>query len=47
MLALIEGSDVVFAAIYAFLTDDLYVAEKNRGAICNDVPMHVSTRPLQ
>lgn len=47
MLALIEGSEVVFAAIYAFLTDDLYVAEKNQGAICNDVPIRVSTRPLQ
>jgi myo-inositol-1(or 4)-monophosphatase len=47
MLALIEHHEVVFAAIYAFVSDQLYLAEKGRGATLNGVPIRVSTRPLQ
>lgn len=46
MLALIEGGEVVHAAIYDFVHDHLYSAEKGHGATCNDTPIHVSQRSL-
>ena len=44
MLALIEHGQVVFSAIYDFLNDDVYWAEKGKGAYKNDTPIHVSDR---
>jgi myo-inositol-1(or 4)-monophosphatase len=32
--------------IYFPLTDELFLAEKGKGATCNGEPLHVSTRPL-
>lgn len=45
-LALIERGEVVSAAIYDFLRDDMYWAEKGIGAFCNSAPIHVSERGL-
>lgn len=46
MLALIEEGEVTFSAIYDFVNDILYSAEKGKGAFMNETPIHVSTRPL-
>lgn len=46
MLALIEDGKVVFGAVYDFLNDRMYFAEKGAGAFCDDVPIRVSNRPL-
>ncbi len=47
MLALIEQGEVVFSVIYDFIKDDMYWAEKGKGAYCNKKPLHVSSRPLR
>ncbi|HCM36446.1 MAG TPA: hypothetical protein DIS53_00755 [Candidatus Wildermuthbacteria bacterium] len=47
MLCLIENGQVVFSAIYDFVKDDIYWAEKGKGAWRNDDPIHVSKRTLQ
>jgi myo-inositol-1(or 4)-monophosphatase len=44
MLALIEDGQVVMSFIYDFVNDDLYWAQKEKGAFCNDVPIQVSDR---
>ena len=46
MLALIENGEVIFSAIYDFLNDDMYWAEKGKGAYKNDAEIHVSNRSL-
>jgi myo-inositol-1(or 4)-monophosphatase len=46
MLALIEDGVVTFSVIYDFLNDDMYWAEKGKGAYKNDSPIHVSDRSL-
>ncbi len=46
MLALIDKGEVVFGAIYDFLGDKMYVAEKGKGAFCNDERIHVSERTI-
>jgi|SRR3989344_2597718 len=46
MLALIENSEVIFSLIYDFINDDIYWAEKGKGAYKNDTPIHVSDRSL-
>jgi len=47
MIALIEHGVVTFSAIYDFINDDMYWAEKGKGAYKNDTPIHVSNRNLQ
>lgn len=47
MIALIENGQVVFGMIYDFLNDNMYYAEKGKGAFCNNVPIRVSERPLR
>ena len=44
MLALIDEHQVVFGAIYDFLQDVLYHAEKDEGAYANGARIHISTR---
>jgi myo-inositol-1(or 4)-monophosphatase len=46
MLALIESGQVTFAVIYNFVTDEMFVAAKSKGAFCNEKPIHVSNRSL-
>lgn len=46
MLALIDNGQVVFSLIYDFLKDDMYWAEKGKGAFRNDTPINVSSRPV-
>jgi len=46
MLALVENGKVVFGAIYDFVNDRMYFAEKGEGAFCDDVRMSVSSRQL-
>ena len=46
MLALIEDGEVIFSVIYDFINDDIYFAEKGKGAYKNDTPIHVSDRNL-
>ncbi|PIQ68144.1 MAG: hypothetical protein COV91_05740 [Candidatus Taylorbacteria bacterium CG11_big_fil_rev_8_21_14_0_20_46_11] len=47
MVALIDKGDVVFSAVYDFVNDVMYHAEKGRGAYRNNEPMSISTRPLR
>ena len=47
MLALIADGEVVLGAIYDFVNDHLYLAEKGRGATLDDRPIRVSQRALQ
>jgi myo-inositol-1(or 4)-monophosphatase len=47
MLALIEHGQVTFSVIYDFLNDDIYFAEKGKGAYKNDTPIRVSDRTLK
>ncbi len=47
MVALIENGEVVFSAIYNFVTDTLFLAEKGKGAWENDIQIHVSDHPLK
>jgi myo-inositol-1(or 4)-monophosphatase len=47
MLALIDGGQVVFSVIYDFVNDDVYYAERDKGAYKNDQRIFVSDRPLQ
>ena len=46
MIALIEDSAVVFSAIYDFVGDIMYRAEKGAGAFANEKPIRVNSRPL-
>ncbi len=46
MIALIEEGIVTFSAIYDFINDDMYWAEKGNGAYKNDIELHVSKRSL-
>jgi myo-inositol-1(or 4)-monophosphatase len=46
MLALVDSGEVVFSAIYDFLHDEMYSAEKGKGAFKNNDPIRVSERPL-
>jgi myo-inositol-1(or 4)-monophosphatase len=46
MLALIEGGQPVFSAIYDFIGDNLYAAEKGKGATQNGKHIRVSNRGL-
>lgn len=47
MLALIKDGEVIFSAIYDFVADEIYWAEKGKGAFINETPMHVSNRNLK
>lgn len=47
MIALIESGEVVFSAIYDFLRNEMYVAEKGKGATLNGRPICVSSRRLK
>lgn len=44
MLCLVENKEVVFSVIYDFVRDDIYWAEKGRGAWRNDKTIDVSNR---
>ena len=46
MLALIDNGEVVFSAIYDFINDVIYWAEKGQGAYKDDERIHVSNRTL-
>lgn len=46
MLALVEEGQVTFGAVYDFLNDIMYTAEKDAGALMNGQAIRVSTRPL-
>lgn len=45
-VALIENGQVVFSAIYDFVNDLMYSAEKGNGTFVNGAPIHVSNRSL-
>lgn len=47
MLALVEGGQVMFSVIYDFVNDNMYVAEKGKGAMLNGKRIKVSKRPLR
>jgi myo-inositol-1(or 4)-monophosphatase len=47
MLALIERHQVQFGAIYDFVNDVLFHAERGGGAFANGEPIHVSHRPAR
>lgn len=46
MIALIENGIVTFSAIYDFVNDDMYWAERGMGAFKNDERLKVSNRTL-
>jgi len=47
MVALIEDGQVVFSAIYDFVNDIMYHAERGRGAFKNGEPIRVSERSMR
>lgn len=47
MLALVDKSQVTFGAVYDFLNDSMYWAERGQGAFCNDARLQVSSRDLK
>jgi myo-inositol-1(or 4)-monophosphatase len=47
MLALIEDGAVIFSAIYDFVSDNMYWAEKGKGAFMNETPIQVSSRSIE
>ncbi len=47
MLALIDNGQVVFSAIYHFVNDDMYWAQKGGGAYKNEEKLQVSHRRLK
>lgn len=47
MVALIEEEKVNFSVIYDFIREDIYVAERGKGATKNGEPISVSDRPLR
>ncbi|MEI8130291.1 MAG: inositol monophosphatase [bacterium] len=46
MIALIEYGEVVFSAIYDFVNDTMYWAERGEGAYCDDERIHVGNRTI-
>ncbi|MBQ8555113.1 MAG: inositol monophosphatase [Clostridia bacterium] len=42
----VEGREPVFGAIYDPYRDEMYHAEKGRGAFCNEARLHVSEEPF-
>lgn len=47
MLCLVENGEIVFSTIYDFVRDDLYWAQKGKGAYVNEQGIHVSDRNLK
>ena len=47
MATLVDNNEAVFTIIYKFVTDELFIATKGRGAFKNGQPIHVSDRPLK
>ncbi|HYE22016.1 MAG TPA: inositol monophosphatase family protein [Verrucomicrobiae bacterium] len=47
MIALVENGKVIFSAIYDFINDDMYWAQKGQGAYKNEVGLKVSSRSLK
>ncbi len=45
-IALIDRAQIVFSVIYDFVRDELFHAERGRGAYLNDKKIHVSRRGL-
>lgn len=41
----VENGESIAGVIYDPYREELYVAEKGRGAFCNDQPIHVSSQP--
>ena len=46
-VALFSHGEPVFGAVYDPYLDELFWAEKGKGAYLNDTPIHVSKRPLE
>ncbi|MDB5164097.1 MAG: inositol monophosphatase, monophosphatase [Candidatus Saccharibacteria bacterium] len=46
MVALVVDNEPVFALVYKFVTDELYIAIKDQGTTRNGQAVHVSQRPL-
>jgi myo-inositol-1(or 4)-monophosphatase len=46
MIAYIVDGEVEIGLIYDFLADQLYAAERGKGAFCNTKPVHVSNRGI-
>lgn len=47
MLALVDSRQVIFSIIYDFINDNLYYAQKDKGAYCNNKKIHVSNLSLK
>jgi len=47
MIALVENGEVVLTVINNFITKELYIAEKGKGAKLNEKPIYVSNRSLK
>lgn len=47
MLALIEDGVVTMSFIYDFITDQMYTAQRGKGAYCNGESISVSSRPTR
>lgn len=47
MIALIDEKEIIFSAVYDFMNDNLYHAQKGQGAYCNGEKIHVSNLSLE
>ncbi len=46
-IALVKNHESILGVVYQPYLDELYKAEKGKGAFLNDVPIHVSDRPKE
>lgn len=46
-VALVSGGEPLMGVVYSPWREELYTAEKGRGAFCNGKPLHVSDRPFE
>jgi myo-inositol-1(or 4)-monophosphatase len=46
-LALLSRGEAVFGAVYHPYFDEMFSAERGKGAFCNGHPIHVSNRPIE
>jgi len=46
-VALVQRNEPIMGIVYSPWRDELYTAEKGKGAFCNGKPLHVSDRPFE
>ncbi len=47
MIALVDSTKIIFSVVYDFINDNLYYAQKDQGAYCNNKKIYVSNLSLE